>query len=452
MTMTAPADLTLEASSTPLSTTLRRWLAVTWTFFTVSLVVLADALGLRRLVAWMRGRARPERIDGPIALRLAFERLGPTYLKLGQLIGSSDGLFPRRYADELRKCLDRVPSFPIDVVHRTLAEELGRPHDEVFAELDPAPVAAASIAQVHFARLRSGEEVAVKVQRPNITELLRADVGVLRVLARGFTAIVPALHLANLVGIVDDLAETLAGELDFRREARAMREFNEILARFENEDVAAPRVHDPLVTARVLVMERFHGARVDDFVAARKGPADGEEKLLAGVRAWFQGLIDRGFFHGDVHAGNFLFLDDGRVGFLDFGIVGRLSSSERAQITEFVLAFQARSFERLADVLIAMGSVDAGLVDRARFAKDLERALAPIADREDFEFKRLIPEMLRVSVVHQMRMPREFVLVTKQLVYFDRYAKVIAGPQMNVLTDARVMGFLLVDAARAAAF
>ncbi|HVY47643.1 MAG TPA: AarF/UbiB family protein, partial [Minicystis sp.] len=242
---------------------------------------------------------------------------------------------------------------------------------------------------------------------------------------------------------------TLAEELDFRREAHHMAEFNATLARAGNAEVVAPRVHDALTTARVLTMERFRGVRVDDTAAiVEDGHDKGAEKLLAGIRGWFQTLLLAGFFHGDVHAGNFMVLDDGRVGFLDFGIVGRFDASERALILDYVIAFQTRDFERLADVFVKMGSVSDRGLDRGRFVRDLEAAFTPMIDADDgFRMRDIVPDMLRVAVRHGMRMPRQFVLVTKQLVYLDRYAKAIGGPKMNVLTDPRVLAFLMQDLA-----
>ena len=408
------------------------------------------------LPAW-RG-ADYERVTGPVAWRRAFEALGPTYVKLGQIIASGDGLFPIRYSEEFRKCLDRVPPFAFEHVESTLDHELGRPHVEVFATIEPTPIAAASIAQVHLATLRDGtgsrvearfatSEVVIKVQRPGLEPILRADVALMRFFARILAVVVPNLELANPVGIIEDLAATLAEELDFRREARHMRAFNATLARAGNTVVAAPRVVDELTTARVLTMERFVGVRVDDTAAILASGFDAQDKLLAGIRGWFQTLLLGGFFHGDVHAGNFMLLDDGRVGFLDFGIVGRFDARERGLILEYVIAFQTKNYEKLAEVFERMGSTQ-GDVDREKFTKDLEAAFAPLVDAaEGFRIRDSAANMMSVAVRHRLRMPREFVLVTKQLVYLDRYAKAIGGPTMNVLTDPRVLAFLMADLA-----
>lgn len=424
--------------------TLARFVVVQWTLFAFAMLCFFDWIGLRRL--FLRTSYTP--LPRPVAMRRAFERLGPTYIKLGQIIASGEGLFPKAYSEEFRACLDRVPPFPFEVAMRTLDEELGRSHTEVFASVEEKPAGAASIAQVHLGKLLSGEEVAIKIQRPNIGDTIRRDLAIMHVYARLLHWLVPFAKLANPIGIVEDLERTLLEELDFRREGQNMDEFNEILRAAGNAEVVAPRVHWELTYPRVLVMERFNGVRIDDTEALLAGPWNAEEKLLAGIRGWFQCMIARGFFHGDVHAGNFMQLDDGRVGFLDFGIIGRFDQARRGMIFEFVLAFQTKDFARLADTLVSMGSVD-GAIDKAKFAADLSAVFEPMVNAADaFRIRDIVPDMMRVSVKHRMRMPREFVLVTKQLVYLDRYAKALGGPKMNVLTDTRVMGFLLQDIAQ----
>ncbi len=407
-------------------------------------VTLGVATASTAKLAWARMRGR--RGTAPIVVRRAFEQLGPTYVKLGQLVASSEGLFPERYCAEFQKCLDRVPPFPFRDVEKTLRAELGRDPAEVFADVDPTPLASASIAQVHAARLKDGSDVVIKVQRPNIAKIVAADLRILRGAAHVFAAL-PHGDLANPIGIVDDFADNLAEELDFVREAANMDEFNRIMKEHHQDEVAAPRVMHELTSRRVLVMERFHGHRVDDVEAFRARSIDGEAKLLVGMRAWFQSMIFHGFFHGDVHAGNLMALQDGRIGFLDFGIVGRFSPERRAQVTEYLMSFSTGDFDRLANVMIAMGTVDGNTVDRVALAKDLAVAYEPLlrSTLDSVKYADMLPAILRVSVKHRMRLPRDFVLITKQMLYFDRYAKVLA-PKLNIFRDPRVITALATDA------
>jgi predicted unusual protein kinase regulating ubiquinone biosynthesis (AarF/ABC1/UbiB family) len=396
-------------------------------------------------VAKAQGEADP----GPRVVREAFEDLGPTYIKLGQLVASSHGMFPEAYCQEFRKCLDRVKPISYEDVHRTIRSELGRDPAEVFATIDPKPLASASIAQVHAARLRDGQEVVIKVQRPGIGDVVGADLRVLRLLARAGSHLKHG-ELANPVGIVEDFEAHIRAELDFGLEASNMREFNRIMLTEGQTRVAAPRVVDELTTRRVLVMERFHGHRVDDMAKIQSADFDVEERLLLGMRAWFQCLILHGFFHGDVHAGNLMALDDGRIGFLDFGIVGRFAPERRQQVTDYLLAFAVGDFDKLAQTMVAMGSVDPSGVDMGAMSASLREAYEPVLTNEasPAKYADIIPTILRTGVKHGMRLPRDFVLVAKQMLYFDRYAKLLA-PNLNVFRDPRIVSALMEDMMRA---
>src|SRR5271165_686077 len=215
-----------------------------------------------------------------------------------------------------------------------------------------------------------------------------------------------------------------------------------MLGKSGHMEVVAPRAVPDLTTPRVLVMERFFGHRVDDVEQLRASNTDGEEKLLLGMRAWFQCMILHGFFHGDVHAGNLMALSDGRIGFLDFGIVGRFGRERRDQVTDYLLAFATGDFRKIADVLVAMGSAGAK-VDLDALAADLGVAYAPMMAGEGsaMKYADIIPATMRTSIRHGLRMPRDFVLVVKQMLYFDRYAKVLA-PNLNVFRDPRILSAL----------
>ncbi len=393
-------------------------------------------------------KLRGERDLGPDLVRLAFEELGPTYLKLGQLIASSNGLFPEAYCKEFQKTLDRVKPFAYADVERTLAVELRARPDKLFAELDANPLASASIAQVHAARLHDGRQVVVKIQRPHIERRVAADIRILRIGA-SIISLVPTVELANPVGIIDDFDRTIREELDFRREAANMDEFNRIMEELGHGDVRAPRIVHELTTRRVITMERFYGVRVDDVEKVRARAEDTEAKLVHGLRCWFQSMILYGFFHGDVHAGNLMMLDDGALGFLDFGIIGRFDKKTRRQIAEYIVAFASGDFRTLGRVLMSMDAVSQG-VDLDAMARDLQKAYAPILTTSfgDLNYGSVLPDILRASVKHRMRLPREFVLVTKQMLYFDRYAKLLA-PKLNIFSDPRLVSAISEDVLRA---
>jgi aarF domain-containing kinase len=395
-------------------------------------------------IGWARLRKRPS--VGPTVVRRAFEDLGPTYVKLGQLVASTEGIFPPRYSEELRGCLDRVKPLRFEVIEGVLREELGKPLAQVFSEIDKTPLASASIAQVHAARLLDGSEVVLKVQRPGIGESIAADLRILRGIAR-VVAATPRGALANPLAIVDDFARTLGEELDFVREAASMEEFNRILGALDQHEVVAPRVTKELTSKRLLVMERFFGNRVDDVDAIRASARelDLEAKLLVGMRAWFQGVVFHGFFHGDVHAGNLMALRDGRIGFLDFGVVGRLAPAQRRGVIDTLLCFATGDFKRLAETWHQMGTCE-GEPDIDALGRDLKAVYEPLlaSSVDAIKYADILPGILRTAEKHRLRMPRDFVLVTKQMLYFDRYAKKLA-PKLNVFRDPRLVTPLAMD-------
>lgn len=396
-------------------------------------------------------RLRRRRYTRPVLMRLFCEDMGPTFIKFGQIVASSSGIFPKRYVAEFQKCLDRVRPFPFAEVKQILDEELGAERAAKLVDLEPTPLASASIAQVHTAKLPDGTPIVVKVQRPGIQGRIDADMRIMKIAAAIVARVVKDADLANPVAIVEDFEATLNEELDFRLEAKNLDAFNEIMAELGYKDVRAPKPHWDLTTRRALIMERFYGTRVDDVEEVRQRDLDAEAHLIKGMRAWFQCVLFYGFFHGDVHAGNLMLLDNGDIGFLDFGIVGRFNPRQKAMVTEYIVAFAGGDYKALAKVITEMGGIDTK-PDMDAFAKDLETAYSPILKLSfaDINYADLLPQIQRVASKHRMRMPKEFVLITKQMLYFDRYAKLLA-PKLNVFTDPRLVMSLMQDVTKARA-
>jgi predicted unusual protein kinase regulating ubiquinone biosynthesis (AarF/ABC1/UbiB family) len=435
------------ATSAVVPTTRRVWAFHLYLLWHVPLAWLASVLGLRRLWYVARGRAY-QPFSGPHAARLFCEDMGPTFIKFGQIVASSAGMFPDRYSEEFRKCLDEVRPFEFAEVERIIARELGADKAAQIERIDPRPLASASIAQVHTATLANGRDVVIKVQRPSIDQRVAADMKVMRFGASVAEKLVRDAELANPVGIVDDFAATLAEELDFRKEASNLDRFNEIMRELGHDAVRAPVPEWSLTTGRVLVMERFFGVRVDR-VPELDRKVDGETKLIEGMRAWFQSVLFYGFFHGDVHAGNLMLLDNDDLGFLDFGIVGRFDEQQRAMVTDYLIAFSTGDYTQLAKVIAEMGGVSQG-IDIDAFARDLEATYRPLLSMKmgDINYAEFIPKIQRVATRHRMALPREFVLITKQMLYFDRYAKLLA-PSLNVFSDPRLVVALMQDIRKA---
>lgn len=380
-------------------------------------------------------------------LREAFTELGPTYVKLGQLVASSPGLFPDVLAEEFRSLLDRVPPAPYSGIRRVVEDDLGAPPEEAFASFDPVPLASASVAQVHAARGHDGADLVVKVRRPGLGRRLAADLQILRQLAWLLDRTSDRGRMANPVAVVEDFALTLNAELNFVVEARAMETFAAHLRSSSVDDtVRVPTVVWPATTPRVLTMERIHGYPIDDVAGLTSAGWDLAAALKNGVRAWLEAALQHGFFHGDVHAGNLMLDTDGRLVFLDFGITGRLDERTRTVLATGLPALLVdRDFTAVARSVYELGAVlrPRDLDDAAR---DVAQIVEPLLDRTlaDVSYGEVLVEIIRVGASYDVRLPRELVLVAKQLLYFERYAKLLA-PDWTILADPDLLGFLFAE-------
>jgi predicted unusual protein kinase regulating ubiquinone biosynthesis (AarF/ABC1/UbiB family) len=389
-----------------------------------------------------------------VGLVEAFMALGPTFVKLGQAIASSPGMFPAPLADACLRTLSDVPPFPADAVLRIVEDDLGAAATDVFADFDPEPLSAASIAQVHGCVLRDGRAAVLKVQRPAIADRMNRDLRILyriaRVVDRTRTG-----HLLNAPGVVEDLHQVTNEELNFPLEAHRQALFRDHIGDFgDNAWITAPEVYWDHCGPRVICMERLFGTPLDRFAEVRARGIDGELVLRRGLKVWMEAALVHGPFHGDVHAGNIWVLDDGRAAFLDFGIMGELPAAHRdavraAQYTLMIDGDYTRIVRSWQDIGIL--SHDVGPVDEV--AARLKLVLDPMFDLAIGEVS--LAELLRQQVDLQReygaRAVRELVLVSKQLVYFERYAKELA-PAYNMARDLFLMRNVFPEAvARAAA-
>lgn len=409
--------------------------------------------GLRKVIWRTFLRSQPfEPLENPRILRRAFETLGPTFIKLGQVIASSPGLFPRRYSDEFSRCLDRVKPFAVPDLKATIERDLGRPLSSLFSSFDDSPLGSASIAQVHAATLPSGQSVVVKVQRPGIRTKVDADLWWMRRGAALAELLFKGARLANTRGVIDDFDRTIHEEIDFRLEGRNLSEFNLLMGKYGIDDVVAPVPVDGMVTERVLVMSRFFGLKADDREGILTAGIDPEVFLRKGLRAWLMTVALDGFFHGDAHAGNLMMLPEAitradgtkasAVGLLDFGIIGRFTTAERHHVLRYVLAFTARDYQSLAEVMTEIGAVDEK-IDRSRLVPDLERVYSPLIEKNlaDIKYEEVMPEITALAYRYGIKLPSAFLLILKQLLFFDRYAKLMA-PNLNVFSDFGLVDFL----------
>lgn len=389
-------------------------------------VVLAWAVAGRLARAALHGRAASWARTGCDGLVDGFERLGPTFVKLGQLIASSPGVFPSPLASACERCLDGVAPIPATVARRVVEEDLGSPIDVLFASFDDQPLAAASIAQVHACVLLDGRKAVLKIQRPAIASQMRRDLRIMFALAR--LAERTALgRTANVKGAVGDLARVTARELDARLEAEEQRRFRAGIGAYgDNAMVTAPELYPQWCGPRVICMERMYGVPLD-----RIDPGSGvDTELLIRrvVKVWLEALAVHGPFHGDVHAGNVWLLDDGRVSFLDFGIVGELSEEWRQLFRDvFRTSVIDADYRRVVRGFRRVGVLPPE-ADEAQLAMVVEAMFSPLLDRglSEVGLGDVLRSLFTVLQQFGVSTPEELLLVTKQLVYFEGYSKVLA--------------------------
>ncbi len=415
------------------------------------LLTVVFVLG-RAVAPWMirkklRRFASPEESRAVLSLRLrrAIEILGPTYIKLAQIISSGEGLFPAELVNEFKRCRDQVPAETFDVVQRTIETDLGARLNDVFVHIDTTPLAAASIAQVHAATLVSGEPVVVKVQRPEIGELVRRDLRVMSWLAPFLIGRIPIAALANPPALVELFAETIVEELDFRMEASNMVDVAAMLHNLGQSRYIVPRPHPKLVTRRVLVMERLNGFNFDDVEGMKAAGIDTEDIIRTGMIAFMEGAMIEGIFHGDLHGGNLFVMTDGRTALLDFGIVGRLTGPRRIAFLRLMLGATTNDVKGQVAALRDLGALPAD-VDIEQVIKDL-RLDQPTIDPTGLSGEELVKEVQRIVkslLGYGASMPKELMLYVKNMVFLDGAIARLA-PDLDILAEVASISMVFAE-------
>jgi ubiquinone biosynthesis protein len=401
---------------------------------------------------WMLAKKRgkygtPEASRAEISKRLreAAEQLGPTYIKLGQIISSGEGLFPPELVGEFKKCRDQVPAEPFSVVRQVVESDLGCRMEDLFSFFDPTPLAAASIAQVHAATLRTGEEVVVKVQRPTVAKFVRNDLRVMAWLAPFLVGRIPIASLANPPALVELFAETIVEELDFRMEAANMVDVAAMLHELGNHGYVVPRPHPSLVTRRVLVMQRLSGFNFDDVAGMKDAGIDTEEVVRTAMVALMEGAMVYGVFHGDLHGGNLFVLPDGRTALLDFGIVGRLTGDRRLAFLRLMLGATTNDLKGQMAAMRDLGALPAD-TDLEAVIRDL-RLDEPRVDPTTLTGEELVAEVQRVVkglLGYGAKLPKELMLYVKNMVFLDG-AMARLAPDLDLLGEIAKISLMFAE-------
>lgn len=385
--------------------------------------------------------AKGEPINGQL-LKESFEQMGVTYIKLGQFIASTPSIFPKDYVIAFQDCLDQTTPVPFTHIRQVLIDELQtdeRGLGDIFSHIDPKPLASASIAQVHKATLVDGRQVALKVQKPNVQTIMQTDLNVLHSVFWVLEKAVPSLKAANLAPIVDEIRQRMLAETDFLAESANIDRFLATLKQMGNAKVTAPTVHHHLSTKKVLVMDLLLGQSLIDDVY--QGTTDERRQLMSDVLdTWFLALMMTGEFHADLHAGNLMLLNDGRLAFLDFGLIGKIDPKSLQACFALVQSLQANDHDGMARAMVDIGMTKkAEQMDIDRLSQDLQSVLGKITPQTNGNdgLNAMMLEMVEIGKRHGIHFPRDFALLTKQLLYFDRFMVTLA-PDMDLFEGERL--------------
>ncbi len=363
--------------------------------------------------------------------RMLLNDLGPTFVKLGQILSTRADLLPAEFIDELSLLQDQVEPIPLEQVHAQIRESLGKEVEELFERIDPEPLAAASIAQVHRAVTKEGEEVVVKVQRPEISERIDSDLTVLRSLARLLEAVIEETGVYTPTGIIDEFDRAIHEELDFIHEASNIEAF--LANHAERPYLKIPRVYEELSSRTVLTLEFIRGEKINQ---AKLSEADRQEVARHIVEASFRQLFDDGLFHGDPHPGNLLVLEGNRLALLDFGIVGRLTKPMQETLVMLCLAVALKDSDSVARILYRVGVADtrANLVG---FRNDIESILGQHLPTTlgKVDTRTLLRDLLDLAVKYRIRIPKEYALLSRASVSTEGMLRSLY-PEMNVMEMA----------------
>ncbi|WP_216641313.1 ABC1 kinase family protein [Thermus scotoductus] len=373
-------------------------------------------LGLERFVPFHHGLLghprRHEPYTRPEHIRMALEDLGAAWIKLGQILSTRADLLPPEYLTELAKLQDAVPPVPSEAVREVIATELGLQPEQVFASFDPTPLAAGSIGQAHAATLFDGTEVVVKVRRPGVVEQVEQDLELFLNLAAAASRRWELAEEYDLVGLAQEFAQTLRSELDYLREGWNADRFAQNFS--GDPTVHIPRVFWELTTSRVITLERIHGIKINDLQALEAAGVNRSALAEQTARILLKMVFEDGFFHADPHPGNFFVEPGGRIGLIDFGMVGSVDEPTQERLTTLLLALTRRDPDRLVEAFLDLG-VARRRVDRAGLREDLQHLTARYYNRSlrEIAVGPLLADTLAIVRRHRLHLPTNLVLLLK---------------------------------------
>jgi ubiquinone biosynthesis protein len=403
---------------------LNRYRQIAWLFVKYGRSDLVKDAGLEETLE-AEQRVTPKEAAKAEELAGDLEKLGPTFVKLGQLLSTRVELLPRAYLDALARLQDKVEPFPFDEVEKIVASELGVRMSKAFSDFEVAPMAAASLGQVHRARLRDGRQVAVKVQRPGIRDAMLEDLDALDEIAEFLDNHTAAGKRYEFCQMLDQFRKSLLRELDYRLEASNLTTIGQHLKEFEH--IVVPEPIPDYVTSRVLTMQYVHGKKITDLNPLARMEFDGDALAEELFRAYLQQILVDGFFHADPHPGNVFLTDDYRIALIDLGMVGKIMPGLQEQLLQLLLAIAEGRGDDAADIAIKISDRKEDFAE-----KEFKHAIAEIVAKqqgatvEQMQVGRLVLEVTQVAGENGVRVPSELTMLGKTLLNLDQVGRTIA--------------------------
>ena len=406
-------------------------------FGTISRILIKHGLGevVDRLFGRSQGKAKSGWPD-PARIRRALEDLGPSFIKLGQLMSTRADLFPPEYIEEFSKLQDQVPPVPFEQIRQLIESELRQPLEQLFKHIEPKCLAAASVAQVHTAHLNSGEKVAVKVIRPGIEKRIRNDIGLMYYFAAKIEKKFDLGQILGVTNLVKEFERTIFRELDMLTEAGHIERFTQSFK--EVEEIYIPKVYWQYTSKSVLVMEHIEGIKMDNVAEIKRHGIDPQEVAMIGLRSFSRQLMAAGIFHADPHPGNTIVMYDGRVSLVDFGIVGYLDEETMLQIAHLFLGYAEHDYDMVMEAFEAAGLINAERMNLKSFRIDLKDMSEPFYGRslKTISAKDVYDQVMRLIFKYRIQMPRNLLLLLKTFIQTESLGKIL-GSEASLLEVTR---------------
>jgi ubiquinone biosynthesis protein len=389
----------------------------------------------KRIVTFNKMPKELERLSQPQRLRLVMEELGPTFIKLGQLLSTRPDVLGKEYIQEFSKLQDRVPAVSLDEIKAQIQLELGRPVEELFAEFSKQPIAAASVAQVHRGKLKSGESVVFKVRRPGIVKIVETDIDVLMGLAYLIEQHIPTVALYDPVGLVKEFRRNILREMNFTREGRTVDRFAANFA--ESQTVYIPKIFWDYTGDIVLTMEYVPGIKISELDKLTAQGYDLKEIARRGADSFLKQVLDYGLFHADPHPGNVFILPDQVICMLDFGMVGHLGQDLKDQLVDLLQALLNKDVDSIISQLLYSGEL-ADNSDLKNLRRDLHDFIDDYYDivLQDIKVGKLLSEFIDILTHYRIHFPADFMLLAKALIIMEGVGLQL-DPDFNMVTYMR---------------